>query len=729
MLVPRKRFLPCIRTAQSVIWLCVIGLVCAGCNQRNDTTQLPTEDVDSTAVGTSTEPVGHSGNPYHAMLTKKALTGLNYSTGRVTIDRTHATALTRSLSVDNANQRFESGRQAIASGQLLEAFVALTQAIILNPNRAEYYEVLGSALLLKRKPQFAESAFRSALDLNPDSVFSHQQLALTLSGTGRFNEAISTYGTVLRLDPENGLAHRRLAVLLYYSGQNNASQEHVQLAQDNGEVIPPQFLELLNRGGAVREPQQAGPENLNGQADPVVGDQMRVDLGNSAQANETTAASSDADTNFAIAGWNDYRSNIRSGFAMTFDGGDSWQDFLLRPPVPFQTSVEGDPMTCSDSRTGNIWAGAIAFGGNGGVYVARKNAGDANFQPTVMAEVTGGADKGWMAAGVDPFNSQATRMYIGYNQGLLVSTNNGDTWTGPIAFPEFGLGWQPRIGPNGELYLSYWDVSDGNKLLRSLDGGATFQGPFTISTRMDVWFIDGSRFPGRFRVAPLVTTAVDPVSGTLYATWFDTTNVVAGNSNVDIYCCRSTDQGTTWSTPTIVNTDAAIPGDQFFSWIEVDNSGRLHLLFYDTRSVPQNDNTTDGPGQPPAIIEAWYAYSDDAGDSWSEIVLTPQPFSSANDGFGDGFIGDYLGIGVGGTTVYPCYMSTQEGISKIYVHAITNPFLLGDINQDGVVNLLDVGPFVELLTAGVFEKIADINGDGALNLLDVGPFVDLLDGI
>jgi hypothetical protein len=221
---------------------------------------------------------------------------------------------------------------------------------------------------------------------------------------------------------------------------------------------------------------------------------------------------------------------------------------------------------------------------------------------------------------------------------------------------------------------------------------------------------------------------VDPISGTLYATWFDTTNIVAGNSNVDIYFSRSTDQGTTWTNPAIVNTDAAVPGDQFFSWIEVDHTGRLHLLFYDTRSVPQNDNTTDGPGQPPAIIEAWYAYSDDAGDTWSEIVLTPQPFNSADDGFGDGFIGDYLGMGVGGTTVYPCYMSTQEGIAKIFVHAITNPFLLGDINQDGVVNLLDVGPFVELLTAGVFEKAADINGDGQVNLLDVGPFVDLLDG-
>ena len=54
--------------------------------------------------------------------------------------------------------------------------------------------------------------------------------------------------------------------------------------------------------------------------------------------------------------------------------------------------------------------------------------------------------------------------------------------------------------------------------------------------------------------------------------------------------------------------------------------------------------------------------------------------------------------------------------------------LLGDVNCDGAVDLLDVGPFVDLLTAGDFSAKADINGDGAVDLLDVGPFVDLLAG-
>jgi hypothetical protein len=54
--------------------------------------------------------------------------------------------------------------------------------------------------------------------------------------------------------------------------------------------------------------------------------------------------------------------------------------------------------------------------------------------------------------------------------------------------------------------------------------------------------------------------------------------------------------------------------------------------------------------------------------------------------------------------------------------------LLGDINSDGFVSLLDVAPFVNLLTMGGFLAEGDINGDGVMNLLDVGPFVDLLTG-
>ena len=55
-----------------------------------------------------------------------------------------------------------------------------------------------------------------------------------------------------------------------------------------------------------------------------------------------------------------------------------------------------------------------------------------------------------------------------------------------------------------------------------------------------------------------------------------------------------------------------------------------------------------------------------------------------------------------------------------------NDFLLGDVNQDGTVNLLDVSPFVDRISNGEYQQEADTNLDGHVNLLDIEPFVDLL---
>jgi hypothetical protein len=55
-------------------------------------------------------------------------------------------------------------------------------------------------------------------------------------------------------------------------------------------------------------------------------------------------------------------------------------------------------------------------------------------------------------------------------------------------------------------------------------------------------------------------------------------------------------------------------------------------------------------------------------------------------------------------------------------------FLLGDVNGDGMTNLLDVAPFVNAITSGCYIENADINQDGVVSLLDVALFVDALTG-
>lgn len=74
---------------------------------------------------------------------------------------------------------------------------------------------------------------------------------------------------------------------------------------------------------------------------------------------------------------------------------------------------------------------------------------------------------------------------------------------------------------------------------------------------------------------------------------------------------------------------------------------------------------------------------------------------------------------------------TDESASNagaLYVFELETEFKLGDVNCDGTIDLLDVGPFVDSISSDEFNPKADINLDGTVDLLDVGPFVALLSG-
>ena len=99
---------------------------------------------------------------------------------------------------------------------------------------------------------------------------------------------------------------------------------------------------------------------------------------------------------------------------------------------------------------------------------------------------------------------------------------------------------------------------------------------------------------------------------------------------------------------------------------------------------------------------------------------------------------EYLPAPTGGSLVGldpGLLVSPPTGLEVGYVPIVTRQettdpdnVLLGDVNRDGVVNLLDVTPFVGLLSTGDYTANADMNVDGIVNLLDVALFVDALAG-
>ncbi|MEM9410031.1 MAG: dockerin type I domain-containing protein, partial [Planctomycetota bacterium] len=74
--------------------------------------------------------------------------------------------------------------------------------------------------------------------------------------------------------------------------------------------------------------------------------------------------------------------------------------------------------------------------------------------------------------------------------------------------------------------------------------------------------------------------------------------------------------------------------------------------------------------------------------------------------------------------------SSESGTQEVLLDnlQIGSGLILGDVNGDGVVDLLDVQPFVQVLTDQGYLPAADVNQDGTVNLLDVAPFVGLLTG-
>ena len=73
-------------------------------------------------------------------------------------------------------------------------------------------------------------------------------------------------------------------------------------------------------------------------------------------------------------------------------------------------------------------------------------------------------------------------------------------------------------------------------------------------------------------------------------------------------------------------------------------------------------------------------------------------------------------------------VSNDASLRLNLVEAILEPTLLGDVNLDGIVNFLDIAPFVSVLTATGFQAEADIDQSGEVNFLDISPFVEILVG-
>jgi hypothetical protein len=309
--------------------------------------------------------------------------------------------------------------------------------------------------------------------------------------------------------------------------------------------------------------------------------------------------------------------------ARSTDGGQAWvnDDFSILPEV---TSVfHYDPMTAYDSVNEIIYAGGIMVDTNyseNSFYVKKWNL------ETDMIEVTrrsGLYDKFLMTV-----NDEKLYLVEGLERSYyLVSDDFGASFSEIEWNEELGgfTSPQPIFDHEGCMYVvgySNFLKCDDNGDLKKVNA------PTTSLTLFNMDFY----LPGAFRSIPLRLIGFHPSDNKIIMIYPDL--VSAGSQDVAIWMTQSED-GVVWQEPWIITPD--VPGDRFLPWLVVDSKGGIHVSYADTRNMDPNDAESE------VLIDMYYSYSSDLGETWSESKVTPTPLQVPSlDIWGDYFFSDYL---------------------------------------------------------------------------------------
>jgi hypothetical protein len=365
----------------------------------------------------------------------------------------------------------------------------------------------------------------------------------------------------------------------------------------------------------------------------------------------------------------------------------------------------GDPSTAINLDGTRMYVGFIH--NNSGQGISYSTNGGTSWTSVVCGTAASGGwnllDKNHMWIDNSPISPYEGNVYSawtpfgGANDSqieIVHTTNGGLTYSSQMSISNavnagsHNQGVNIQTGPNGEVY-AVWSVYDSwpsdEKAIgfaKSTNGGVSFQPAVRIinNTR-------GIRTSGvgkNMRVNSFPVMALDisggSYNGNIYVVW---TNIgvpgVNTGSDADVYLIKSTNGGSTWSSPTKVNQDPSGLGKKhYFPWITCDpETGGLSVIWYDDRNV--------GSSQ----VEVWCANSFDGGDTWedfkvSDIAFTPAPIP----GLASSYMGDYLGIAARGGKVYPVWTDNRNGLYMAY----TSPYETNNLPKptDLVIALNDL---------------------------------------
>ena len=266
----------------------------------------------------------------------------------------------------------------------------------------------------------------------------------------------------------------------------------------------------------------------------------------------------------------------------------------------------------------------------------------------------------------------------------------------------------------------------------NLQSGGTFTSPadapstsFSVLSAIDVtnlfvdsfdsnmgWSVTGSAIEGRWqRAIPNNGDRGDPgadaeASGSGFCFVTDNNNIANDNSDVD--------DGDTILTSPVMSAAGGANETAFLSYFR----------WY-------SNNFGASPNADTFVVEI----SNDGGSTWSNL----ETVGPAGAGTSGGWI--FVEHQIESTIVPTDNMRVrftaadlgdgsvvEAGVDAVTIRMVSceEVVLQGDVNMDGVVDFLDVTPFINLLLSGGFQAEADINNDGVVNFLDIAPVIVLL---
>lgn len=309
------------------------------------------------------------------------------------------------------------------------------------------------------------------------------------------------------------------------------------------------------------------------------------------------------------------------------------------------------------------------------VFLARSDDGGRSFTTTMVHEAEAQdsnlrLNKGPMLA-VDP--SDSSQVYVGWRQGdirtdeklktlVAASDDGGDTVREPVDISQEAGGDYPALAvtTDGTLHAVFWER----------DAGVEDESPrpikYTRSTD------NGSSFstpevidPGNQSTSRPPLLVADDNTGNLYMTWYANTEVEneaeGYTPRTDILFRSSRDGGESWSDRQVINDE---PGEtnQFDPGIAVAPNGRIDIAWHDFRDSSEPPADATGQGDEDGEGHIYYASSTDEGQSFGPDTRISDRIIDRSVGVWGNNIDSNFNTGVASTedSVYIAWQDTRN---------------------------------------------------------------------